>query len=375
MLAQAYRCPIVEVNAHERYFEMNVHNRDFKLTQRYLSADDANNESLPEGQGHYLLIATPLKHVNWRDHSVAIRKSPTQPIKVEKMVQKRSGDERFDSEFTVNESANAFPEPWLDKEVRSDIRGLFKQTTACVALGVYAERLSFCTRLSEEEISPRTSEEILLRIGWFAGSLDRAVSGDKLPSTEPSIEEIDEVGQVESASNALPERGNAYRLTKNFISIGGDYTIKDGSGKTAYRVNGKFRFTVKFELRDAQKNALYSGREYLWNINQKFVISRDGMPYATMQREFVGNTRRILGSIQHKYIVRRETGDTLVATGSFIGSWKLMQEGAMLANIETDGFSSDIVLTKSQYDDAFVFAILIAIIRLNPPSQHGTNTD
>jgi uncharacterized protein YxjI len=361
-LAQAYRCAITSAE-NERFFTMHVHNRDFKIAERSLNVDGAS--------GDYLVTSTSLKSSAWKLHALEIRKGEWRQARLGDMKQKRSDDAKFDSEFSVSESGDALPKQWLNKEVRSDLRSLFQLPMLQVALTVEAGVLTHRMPLQGNELTPRASQEMLLRIGWLASALERAASGEVVATDEDSLPE-----ETDAVINVAPdaERGTKFTLSKNTLSIGGDYTIKDASGTTCYIVAGKLRFASTFSLLDVQENVLYSGREHVWDLDNKFVISRDDIPQATILRHITRGQRKILGSPDYRYDIERITGEKFEANGVFTHRWTLDQGDAVIAIIETDGHVSEITMPNPPRDLPFVLAVIMAIVRQNPPSRYAEHS-
>ena len=379
-LAQAYRCAVVAKDKFERFFTLNVHNRDFKVTEFYSSGRGAGNVASTGVSGYYLITSTPLKSNAWQLHVVEIRKGAWRQPVASNMTQKRSDDERFDREFAVSELGDTLPEHWLDKEVRGLVRSFFALPMQPTALNVEAGILTHHVPYSGDAMTPRALEEMLRRLGWLAGALDRAAMGQNIAATDTTdATEPDDESFADETANLAGNRRMKYTLAKNPLSIGGDYTITDESGAKVYSVVGKLRiFAAMFSLRDAQKNVLFAGREHMWNLDQKFVISRDDMLYATMLREMVTGHRKILGTPTYRYVVTLATGEKMEAnapSGAFTSHWKLRWRDATVADVETDGEVSEISLASDARDVPFVLTVVMAIVRLNRPSRSGSTTD
>ena len=279
---------------------------------------------------------------------------------------------------------DTLPEQWLNKEVRGLVRSFFALPMEPTALNVEAGVLTHHLRYRGDEMTPRALEEMLRRLGWLAGALDRAAAGRAVAavdtfSSAAIAAELDAENSAGEIASPVVDRGPQYTLAKNTLSIGGDYTITDESGATVHSVSGKLRiFFVAFSLRDAQKNVLFSGRERAWNLDQKFEISRDDMLFATMQREMVSGHRKILGTPTYRYVIALATGDKMEATaghGTFTGHWKLRWHDATVADVNTDGEVSEISFARDARDVPFFLTVVMAIVRLNPPSRSGSMTD
>lgn len=372
VLAATYRCPIIDTGKSGRHFVLNVHNRDFTVAECRLSDSSSAGASALGASGEHLVLSTPLKIGAWKQHAIGIRKSGWRESPLKGMTQKRSEDEQFDAEFSVGEQGDALPDGWLTKAVRSDVRAMFQLSMQRTGVFVEAGVVSFYVPLRGNELTPHASQEMFRRIGWLASGLDRAAAGDAAASDVEEIPDLDVV--VTPAISSTPQ-GAKYQLSKNTFSVGGDYTITDGSGNKCYVVSGKVSLAATFDLLDLQKNVLFSGREHVLNLDQKFIISRDDVPQATMLRRAISNARKVFGSPAYAYDVERVTGEKFTATGTFIGDWKLTQNDAVVATVATDGHVSDITIPSTPRDLPFILTVIVAIVRLNPPPRSADSTN
>ena len=166
-----------------------------------------------------------------------------------------------------------------------------------------------------------------------------------------------------------------YKLSRKLFSVGGDYTVKDGTGATVLSFDGKVRFAVTFSVQTPDGRELFTGREYVMSLDQKFDIERDGVLEATLLREIVSGHRKIFGTPNYRYVVSRRNGQTFEARGSFLSQWTLQRDGAIVARVDTDGHVSEIDLEAATDDGFFIFTVVMAIVRLNPQPRVGDSTD
>ena len=166
-----------------------------------------------------------------------------------------------------------------------------------------------------------------------------------------------------------------YMLSRNFFSLGGDYTVKDANGTTVLSIDGKVRFGANFSVQTPDGRELFTGREHVLNLDHKFEIERDGVLEATLLREIVSGHRNVFSTPEYRYVVSRRNGQTFEARGSFLTRWTLQLDGAMVARVDTDGHVSEIDLTAATDDGAFVFSVVMAIVRLNPPPRSDSSAD
>ncbi len=160
-----------------------------------------------------------------------------------------------------------------------------------------------------------------------------------------------------------------YKLSKNFFSVGGDYTVNDASGAKVLAIDGKVRFGANFSVQAPDGRELFTAREHVLNLDQKFEIERDGVLEATMLREIVSGHTRVFGTPDYRYVVSRRNGQTFEARGSFLTKWTLQLDGAIVARVDTDEHVSEIDLPAATDDGAFIFTVVMAIVRLNPPPR------
>lgn len=140
-------------------------------------------------------------------------------------------------------------------------------------------------------------------------------------------------------------------LSRDTISIGGDYTLRDPLGATVMTFDGKLRFGAVFTAMDGQGRALFTGREHILNLDQRFEFERDGVAYATMQ-----------------------AGDRLETSGDVRSKWALRRGDATVARVQTDDYVHTVDLVDS-HDAAFVMSVVMAVARLNTPSNVGSPAD
>ncbi|MEP6916621.1 MAG: hypothetical protein ABJC89_13300 [Acidobacteriota bacterium] len=168
----------------------------------------------------------------------------------------------------------------------------------------------------------------------------------------------------------LPGR---YVLSRNTISIGGDYTLKDAAAATVMTFDGKLRFAAVFTAMDAQGHALFTGREHVLNLEQRFEFERDGIAHATMLREWVGAIR-LIGSQAYRYVVTCRTGDRLETTGYVLTNWAIRRRDAIVAQVESDGYVHTVDLVDGD-EAGFVMTVVMAVVRLNKPANVGSPAD
>mgnify|MGYP007117520580 CR=1 FL=1 len=370
-LAQAYRCTVESTDGSGRYFTLNVHNRDFKVAQ-----------ALDDG-AHCLITSTPLNSEGWRQHAVQIGSGEWCPPAGSSMQLVRSGDERFDREFVVTERGVGLPGNWLDREVRSLVRQVFALPMKRPSLRAEAGRLAHHTPWHDNEITPRALEELMRRMGWLSHALDIAAMRDGDSGSSNGADAANVLGDDELADEvadkvalAAADRRNKFTLSRNLLSIGGDYTITDESGAKRYFAVGKLRvLAAMFSLQDADRKVLFTGREHVWNLDQKFDIARDGRRHATIIRQLVRGGTRIFGTPTYRYEVTLAGGDKMEATGVFTAHWTLRRRDMTVANVETDGHVSEISLACDARDVPLILTIVMAIVRLNPPARSASTTD
>lgn len=164
-----------------------------------------------------------------------------------------------------------------------------------------------------------------------------------------------------------------YTFARDLVALGLDYTVKDESGRTVLTVDGKLRFAATFTVLDPEGRALFSGKEHLLNLDQRFEFERDGVLFATMLRELVGKVR-LLGEQDFRYVVTGRTGDRLVTRGYVHTVFSLQRGDATVAQVvrDNDEFTVDLA---ADADGAFLMAVIVAIVRLNRAPRVGSPSD
>jgi hypothetical protein len=140
-------------------------------------------------------------------------------------------------------------------------------------------------------------------------------------------------------------------------------------------IDGKVRFGAKFSVQAPDGRELFTGREHVMSLDHRFDIERDGVLEATLLRETVSGHRTVFGTPQYRYVVSRRNGQTFEARGSFLTQWTLQLDGAVVARVDTDGHVSEIDLEAATDDGFFMFTVVMAIVRLNPPPRSGSSTE
>jgi uncharacterized protein YxjI len=162
-----------------------------------------------------------------------------------------------------------------------------------------------------------------------------------------------------------------YVLSRNTISIGGDYTVKDDRGAIVMTFDGKLRFAAVFAAIDGEGHELFTGREHVLSLEQRFEFERDGVAYATMHREWVG-TIRLVGSQDYRYVVMDRTGERLETTGYVLTNWAIRRGDVTVARVGSDDYVHTVDLLDG-VDGAFVMSVVMAVARLNKPPNVGSS--
>jgi uncharacterized protein YxjI len=160
-----------------------------------------------------------------------------------------------------------------------------------------------------------------------------------------------------------------YVLSRNTISIGGDYSVTDVHGATVMTFDGKLRFAAVFTALDGEGRELFTGREHVLSLEQRFEFERDGVPCATMRREWVGKVR-LVGSQNYRYVVVARTGERLETTGYVLTDWAIKRDDVTVARVASDGYVHTVDLFDG-VDGAFVLSVIMAVARLNKPPSVG----
>lgn len=139
-------------------------------------------------------------------------------------------------------------------------------------------------------------------------------------------------------------------------------------------VDGTLRFAATFAVLAADGRELFTGKEHVLSLDQRFEFERDGVPCATMLREMTSDPGQILGSASYRYVATLRTGDRLTTAGYVLTRWTIARGGETIARIESDGYVHTIDLVDGT-DGAFVMAMVMAVARLDQPPEGASSTD
>jgi uncharacterized protein YxjI len=152
-----------------------------------------------------------------------------------------------------------------------------------------------------------------------------------------------------------------YVMQEKMISFGDDYTIRDESGREAFRVDGKV-LTVRdaLVLEDAAGNALARIHKKLLSIGKTYEISREGGPDVSVHKS-------LFSPLHCKFNVDAG-GDELEARGNlFDHEYTFTRNGREIASISKrwftvrDTYGVDVADGE---DHALILACAVAIDRM-----------
>lgn len=164
-----------------------------------------------------------------------------------------------------------------------------------------------------------------------------------------------------------------YTFSRNIIALGLDYTVTDADGRTVLTIDGKLRFAATFTVLDPDDRVLFSGKEHVLNLDQRFEFERDGILFATMVRELVGKVR-VVGESDYRYVATLRTGERFVTSGYVQTAFSVSRDGATVARVERDldEFTFDL---EHEANGAFLMAMAVAVVRLNRAPRVGSPSD
>jgi uncharacterized protein YxjI len=150
-----------------------------------------------------------------------------------------------------------------------------------------------------------------------------------------------------------------YVMRQKLLSLGDDFTIKDGEGRDVFYVDGKvLSIGDKLIFKDGQGNEVARVTERLLSIGGAWEVSRDGQPYATVKKS--------LFSILHcKFTVDVPGPDDLEARGNLLDhEYAFTRGGQVVAEVSkkwfswTDSYGVDVAEGE---DDVLILACAVVI--------------
>ncbi len=126
-----------------------------------------------------------------------------------------------------------------------------------------------------------------------------------------------------------------YQISQKILAVGGDYSVKDESGKEVFYFDGKvFNFGgKKVSILDAQRKEIAKLRKKLFSYRPSYTLKRNGVVAATIrQRGFTlrdqfiidvpgANDYKVIGDyIGHEYTIKRGPNDVARVSKKFFGS-------------------------------------------------------
>jgi uncharacterized protein YxjI len=150
-----------------------------------------------------------------------------------------------------------------------------------------------------------------------------------------------------------------YIMRQKLLSLGDDFTIKDGEGRDVLYVDGKvFSLGDKLIFKDGEGREVARVTERLLSIGPAWEVSRDGRPYATVKKS--------LFSILHcKFTVDVPGPDDLEARGNLLDhEYTFTRDGKVVAEVSkkwfswTDSYGVDVAEGE---DDVLLLACAVVI--------------
>ena len=150
-----------------------------------------------------------------------------------------------------------------------------------------------------------------------------------------------------------------YVMRQKILSLGDDFTIKDGDGRDVLYVDGKvLSLGDKLIFKDGEGREVARVTERLLSIGPAWEVSRDGRPYATVKKS--------LFSILHcKFTVDVPGPDDLEARGNLLDhEYIFTRDGQVVAEVSkkwfswTDSYGVDVAEGE---DDVLLLACAVVI--------------
>ena len=148
-----------------------------------------------------------------------------------------------------------------------------------------------------------------------------------------------------------------YQMREQLLSIGDDYWIEDGSGRRAFKVDGKaVRVRDTFVLRDAAGNEAAKIQERAVRVRDTMEIERAG-GNATVHKNLVG--------LRDRFKIEVSGGSDLSAHGNLVDhEYEIERDGDTIATVSKKWFrvrdTYGVEIEPGQ-DEALVLAITVCI--------------
>jgi uncharacterized protein YxjI len=148
-----------------------------------------------------------------------------------------------------------------------------------------------------------------------------------------------------------------YQMRQQLLTIGDDYWIEDGSGRRAFKVDGKaVRFRETFVLEDASGREVAKIQERKLHVRDSMKIERDAGD-ATVHKALVG--------LRDRFKIEVDGGPDLSAHGNLVDhEYEIERDGATVATVSKRWFrvrDSYGVEVEPGEDDALVLAVTVCI--------------
>ena len=163
----------------------------------------------------------------------------------------------------------------------------------------------------------------------------------------------------EGSDSAVVAPPATYQMHQQMFAIGDDFWIEDGSGRRAFKVDGKaLRLRKTLLLEDASGQELYKIQEKLLHVRDTMEIENSNTRVATVKKA-------LITPLRGRFSVNVAGGADMDVDGNVLGhEFKITQGGREIAEVSRkwfrvrDSYGVDI---QPGQDDALILAIAVVI--------------
>ncbi|HEU5202822.1 MAG TPA: LURP-one-related family protein [Candidatus Limnocylindrales bacterium] len=171
----------------------------------------------------------------------------------------------------------------------------------------------------------------------------------------------------EGADSAVAASPATYQMHQQMFAIGDDFWIEDGSGRRAFKVDGKaLRLRKTLLLEDASGQELYKIQEKLLHVRDTMEIENANTRVATVKKA-------LISPLRERYNVEFDAGGEWRAQGNIVDhQYQIESDAGQIAEVGKKWFrvrDTYGVQVAPNQDDALVLAVAIVIDQMSHPRR------
>ena len=171
----------------------------------------------------------------------------------------------------------------------------------------------------------------------------------------------------EGSDSAVVAPPATYQMHQQMFAIGDDFWIEDGSGRRAFKVDGKaLRLRKTLLLEDASGQELYKIQEKLLHVRDTMEIENANTRVATVKKA-------LISPLRERYNVEFDAGGEWRAQGNLVDhQYRIESDAGQIAEVGKKWFrvrDTYGVQVAPNQDDALVLAVAIVIDQMSHPRR------